>query len=544
RAMINVWHNTPGRDSNIREPDDYLERKEKPPTLPPAPPWVENFLQPAVIGVMVACLSQSIAELMRQISPGWHHQFFLIAPILAALAGYATYRTIQKRLISGTESLRYQIFELVLIFVLCKITTHLTDTLPELTVKARGWFTDPVTFMDGETLLMFVLCATAWLAAAATGKDLFTISDPTLYIGEKNPMHRISTRYFIGGIILLITTAFSQVDLVDVLQLERPRVPGLLLGVLIYFMLGLFMLGQLNYRRHAGYWIRQKVHISAGFSTIGLRYSLLFLAGITLIALILPTGYSISLLDLVRTIINYVFFLMNLIFIIISYPFLLLLSLLSRNSDVEMPVMETPAPIQPPEVSAPGSPNPWLEILRSLLFWLIALGALGYILRGYLRDHPEIFASFRKLTPVKWLFSLLRALKSFFRRMKATVEAAMPGIVNRLRRRPGSRSLSSRRRKGHGYRERIFDHYLDTLDVAQAEGLARKSAQTPYEYKGVLEPKLNETSPEMTRLTATFVEARYSQHPFGVESADQAGADARTVQDALRTLKDNPDTDL
>ncbi len=542
--MINVWHNTPGRDSNIREADDYLERKEKPPALPPAPPWVENFLQPAVIGVMVACISQSIAVLMRQISPGWRHQFFLIGPILAALAGYATYRTIQKRLISGTESLRYQIYELVLIFVLCKISTHLSDTLPELSMKARGWFTDPVSFMDGETLLMFVLCATAWLAAAATGKDLFTISDPTLYVGEKNPMHRISTRFFAGGIVLLITTAFARVDLGEVLQFAQPRVPGLLLGILIYFMLGLFMMGQLNYRRHAGYWIRQKVHIAGGIGSQWLRYSLLFLAGITLIALILPTGYSLSILDLARTIINYIIFIMNLIFFLISYPFLLLLSLLGRDEDAEMPVMEAPAPFQPPEVSAPNAPNPWLEVLRSLIFWLIALTVLVYVLRGYLRDHPQIFASLRKLTPVKWLFSLLRALKSIFNRMKAAVEIAMPGIVNRLRRRSGSRTVSSRRGRGQGYRERIFDHYLDTLDVAQAEGLARKSTETPYEYKGVLEPRLNATSPEITRLTAAFVEARYSQHPFDAGKADQAGADAKTVQDALRTLNDNPDTDL
>ena len=540
--MINLWRNKPGRDSNIQEPDDYLERKEKPPALPSSPPWVENFLQPVVIGVMVATISQSIAQLMRQLTPDWRHQFFLIAPILAALAGYATYRTIQKRFISGSESMRYQIFELVLIFLLCKVSTHLNNTIPELIAFARGWFTDPISFLDGESLLMFALSMTAWLSAVATAKDLTTITDPTLYIGEKNPMQRISTRFFAGGIILLITTAFARVSFMEVLQTDRPRIPGLILGILIYFMLGLFMLGQINYKRHTGLWSRQKVHVAEGMGLLWLRYSLIFLAGITFIALLLPTGYTMGLLDLVRTIINIIILIANFLFFIISYPFILLISLFFENADTEMPVMESPASFQPPELSAPVSPNQWVEILRSLIFWVLALVALGFVFRGYLRDRPGLLASLRKLTPIKWLTALLHTLKMLWRRFKLTVVETLPKIVNRLRRRSGERPLSFRRQRGLGNRERIFDHYLDTLDVAQEEGLARRSTQTPYEYKGIIEPRLIEISPEMTRLTETFVEARYSQHPFNAETVDQAGVDARSVQDALRKLKDNPDT--
>ncbi len=365
--MVNLWRNDPV--PNIHESDDYLEMGEKPSTLPPVPPWVENFLQPIVIGVMVACISQSIAQLMRHMTPGWRHHFFLIAPILAALAGYATHHKIQKRFISSNESLRYQLDELVLMFLLIKISTHLNDTMPELIAHAQGWFTDPKTFFDGESILMFVLSLTAWFMAAATAKDLHTITDPTLYIGEKSPMQRISTRFFAGGIILLITTAFARVRFMELLQSDRPRVPGLILGILIYFMLGLFTLGQINYMHHTGLWHRQKVRVAEGMGLIWLRYSLFFLAVVTLIAFFLPTGYTMGLLDLVRYIFNIALFIANLVFFILSFPFLLLMSLLSKNTETEIPSMETPTAFQPPEVIASTSPNQWFEMLRSLLFW-------------------------------------------------------------------------------------------------------------------------------------------------------------------------------
>jgi hypothetical protein len=538
--MVNLWSSYPHKSINIQESDDYLERKEKPPSSQLVPPWVESILQPLVIGIMVACLSQSIAQLMRQVMPGWRYILFLIAPVLAALAGYATYQTIRKRLISGNESTRYQIYELVLIFVLCKLVTLLDNTIPELLATAQMWFTDPKSFFDGESILMFLLSLIAWLAAAATSRDLINITDPTLYIGEKSPLQRISTRFFAGGFVLLITTAFSRVKFLDLLQSDRPRVPGLILNVLIYFMLGLFMLGQINYMHHTGIWRRQKVNISKNLGLMWLRYSLLFLGVITLIAFFLPTGYTMGLLDLVRNIISILFFIANLIVFLLSYPFLLLISLLFKNAEVTMPTLEAPSAAQPLEVAPTETTGNWIEIVRSLLFWTLALVALGYVIRGYLHDRSNLPTFLRKIKPGEWLVALLHWVSSLWNRLKTTVEETMPRLVNRLRRMANQRTLSTQRQLGPGFRERVFGHYLGTLDVAKEEGLARAKNQTPYEYNKVINPKLPEIVAEWTQLTDIFIEARYSTHIFNKEMADQAASDAQKIQDSLRNINKDP----
>ena len=539
--MVNLWGPNSTRDIKIQEPDDYLEKKDKSSEDSPQPGWIVNFLQPAMIGVMVACISYTIAQLLRQWVPGWRHHLFIIAPILAALAGYATHQTIQKHYLGSNESLRYQIYELVLIFLLCKISTHLDNTMSEIISQVQGWFTDPKTFFDGETILMFVLSTMAWFSAAVTARDLHNITDPTLYIGEKSPMTRLSTRFYAGGLILLITTAFARVRFAEILQNDNPRVPGLIFNILIYFMLGLFLLGQLNYLRHTGLWRRQRVQFDAEVGKVWLRYSLLFLGLVTLIAFILPTGYTVGLLDLVRYTINLVLFIVNLIFFILSYPVLLLLSLLFRNEESALPLPETPVSFQPPETPAATSNNEWLEIARSIVFWIIALMAVGYVIRGYLRDRSNLLTSLQRIKPVKWLMIVLKNIARLWRRISSSIVETVPKMIDRLRRRSAKRLSPSRKQRGAGHRDRVFFHYLHTLDVAKEEGLSRANTQTPYEYNQVLASSLKDAKPQMARLTEIFMEARYSHHDLNNEHADQSETDAQRIQEALRNLKENPE---
>jgi hypothetical protein len=175
------------------------------------------------------------------------------------------------------------------------------------------------------------------------------------------------------------------------------------------------------------------------------------------------------------------------------------------------------------------------------VFWIIALAALGYVIRGYLREHPTFVAKLKKIKPVRWLASILHSLALLLKRLRLSVAETVPKIIERLRIRTTKRISPVRRQQGTDHRNRILYHYMHTLDVAKEEGLARRITQTPFEYGKVLEPKLMNSSHIMSRLTEIFVEARYSQHDLNAEQVNQSEGDAKTVQEAIKSLKDSPD---
>ncbi|MDF1515804.1 MAG: DUF4129 domain-containing protein [Anaerolineae bacterium] len=535
--MVNIWGNDPSSRIKLRESDDYLGKTDDPLPGPQTSPWISRFLHPLIVGIMVACIAQSLVKLIHQNAPGWQHALFIIAPIYTSFAGYATFQRIQNRFASGTESLRIQVFELVVIFILCKISTHLNLTIPALRLAAQQWFTDPLSFFDSQTILLFLISMAAWLASSATANDMYRISDPTLYVGEKSPLQRITNRFFTGGLIIIVVTAFASVNIADVITTNRSRVSGLIGNMLIYFMLGLFILGQINFTHHTGVWRLQRVRINTGLRLVWLRYSLIFLGIVTLIAFVLPTGYTVGLLDIVGYMINLFFFIANFIIFLLSVPFLLLIALLFPNRQSEVLVPETPVQVQPPQPSLPPAQNPWYEILRSVIFWALALVAIGYVLRGYFRDHPHIFAFLRNIHVRQWIKELIYAIRSFWDKLVVNIEKTMPRVIERIRQRRNRNDIKRLRKSGTGIRERVFHAYLSTLDIAQELGMGRKAAQTPYEYNKDLEPKLEDTAVKMTQLTEFFVKARYSKQPIHTSIVDTASETAKIIQDKLRTLR-------
>jgi hypothetical protein len=110
---------------------------------------------------------------------------------------------------------------------------------------------------------------------------------------------------------------------------------------------------------------------------------------------LLPTGYTVSLLDAVATIIQFLGHIGTLLFTLLTLPFAWLFSLLSNLFGTERPLPQAklwPPQISPREPVVPGGGAlDWFKILRSLLFWAVALGMLFCVIRSYLRDRPELW---------------------------------------------------------------------------------------------------------------------------------------------------------
>ena len=162
-----------------------------------------------------------------------------------------------------------------------------------------------------------------------------------------------------------------------------------------------------------------------------------------------------------------------------------------------------------------------------------------YVVRSYLRDHPELLEVFTRLRPIRALRHFLIAL---WRRLVGLAEAVSERVPRRLSLRRARRGQPEEpfrffRLSALSPRERILYYYLSILRRASQRGFPRQRAQTPHEYDAALGPNLPEAQQEMTLLTRSFVEARYSRHAFDREQARRVRAGWQRVKAALRALK-------
>ena len=494
--------------------------------------WLTYVLYPLVVGLLVGAVALSLVELMQVLTPGWHGAYLTVFLALAAVEGYYSYYFIQNSLLRISGAPAFQLAQCGALLLLLQLVTNVSEGRAPVAGVPR---------FDVKVVLSSVLALFFWLEAGLTARDLDHLDEPP----ERDrtytpPAERLAGRFFAGGAILLLAAGLARVGLSELLDPSRLSPVGPLLNVLLYFLLGLILLGQVHYALLHHWWREQRVGIAAGLTGRWVRYSAAFLGLVALLAALLPTNYTLGLLDLLRAGVGLVLYLLEFLVIVVTFPFLWLLSHLFPGGGVATPPALPSFPVQPPPPSAAASPGAdWLGVARSLLFWGVVLVMLLYLIRTYLAQHPRVARALAGLGPLRLLRRLWAALWRRLRGYARSVGERLP----RLRRvrpadRTGARGLMRRVRLGAlPPRERVLYYYLSIVRRADRQGLPRRRPQTPAEYRATLATTVPQAERDVRELTEAFEEARYSLHDVAPPRVSRARANWQRVKAALQALR-------
>jgi len=509
--------------------------------------WLDNLVRPLMIGVMFGCIALSLAGLIRLFLPSWSEARMVVGCVLAALEANYSYRLVKARSLRGAQALRFRAIEVATFFILLKIGGYVGHRWADVWADIQTWGRHPLNVVDSETTVAFILALLSWWVATQTVRDLERIGEPPeLRRYYTPPRESLTSRFFWGGIALLIFAGLGRIGIAQLLNMRRPSVPGLVLNVLIYFLLGLVMLGQVQFATLRYQWQVQRSKIADELGTRWVRYSLIFIGLTALVAFLLPTGYTMGLLDsaggMLSLIVGILWFVVGLLYFLITLPLWLLLSLwalLLGEPPLSPWRLRRIQSLRPELRSSVGLPLGWLEILRSFIFWIAALGMVYYVIRSYLHDHPEMLQALARLKPIRALRGFLIAL---WRRLVGLVEIVNERFPRRLSSRQAGAGSSGEpfrffRLGALSPRERVLYYYLSILRRAERQGFPRRRAQTPYEYDIALGSHLPEVQYEMNLLTRAFVKARYSLHPIDRGQERLVRAVWERVRPALQALK-------
>jgi len=526
----------------------------------------DGFLQPALLIATILFFLTGLINLGLALQPDWDTSLLLPLAAMTALIAYLYSR----RLSSGTILPKEWLVLLLPLVLLARLATYVNLGAARLAADVGRWWQAPLSFFDGAFIISSLLLVLVWAVSFVSTQDLNRLrlqrgelppptDSPAYYmwltgggrqVDHTTPLRHLAGRFLLGGAILLFCSALAAIGvrqllsapaLLELVTFRRPTLTAVYLNVLLYFLCGLLLLSHGQLTRLRTLWQVEETAVSPLVQRRWAPLVGVFLLLVLFLALLLPTAYSLTLADVVLTLVSIVMFIASLFLQLIFMLFALLLSPLFALFQQTAPTPPTVAPPRPVLPSVPPGAMPaWLEVVKSLLFWGFILGIVGYSVYALLTHRQgrlgqgaagSLFARLRAWGQA--LLSLWRYLSGATRR---AVRAASSAVVARLGLRPGAmgprpRWLSLRRL---GPRELIVYFYLSILERAGRLGYRRGPGQTPQEYSQTLQARLPEVQDDLWPLTAAFQEARYSRHDIGPQQASPARQHWQRLKAALQ----------
>lgn len=527
-----------------------------------------------LLAIMVTCFAVPLVAIIERIIPGWNGKYLLIVVFLVMLE--SLYSNYQLRHVSITDARWWvsRASQLVVILIAIKLLFYVIQGLDQLFLDIQLWKEDFRSFFDSQTLTTFLVAFCVWIFGGELHLLYHEIEgDERLFYDDIDAGYseiRSNIRQRLSH--LIITMGAIMTGAVGILYLgsqgnlaEYPIVQIGINAILTYFLCGLILLGLSQFAILRVRWIINRVVLDP---KIVIRWVVLGL-GLTIamafFASFLPTGYSAQLLQFLQ---NLVYLVINgillLVYIFVT-PIILLVSWIASLFRGTPVIYQPPERIQiTPELPfTQASPAPWIETVKSIVFWTVLIGFVTYAFYYYYKEHPDYFKWLRKSRflsdLVKWWNLLKARIRSVDQGIRIIIKDSL--VRKKLSKHDDSRSLELdyRNPRKLNSRQQVIYYYLTLVRRGEQSGISRNPSYTPYEYserirKKVLqsgitneleqsltqvsiEPEVVQMDDELDSLTDGFVEAKYSQHDISHDLAESSRVYWEHILRQLRSIK-------
>jgi hypothetical protein len=523
----------------------------------PAVTSLTPLLWNAALVVMGACLGAGLASLAGFVYPGayasalpWLALLVSVESLYSRAVGRRITRTFQQRVI-------YFASEWIIIGLILKGVILAGNGFATLANDTQRWLADFYTFIfEPAFLLSLITLAVVWFTVRVLAGDLAPLAvderkllrqmQATEERGGLNALRDVFAGHVIAaGVGLAIILALA--SLARMLSPTKDAaVPAI--ALLIYFTLGLLLLGHTRVRAATSTWAIEGVETEPGLGTRWAGYGLALVMGVALLALLLAAGNPLtlfqSLSDAVRTLlIGFIYFLSLLwmlivfIFQMAAYAMYSLIALLFGTPPPAPPQLQTPEQAPLEQATSSSLNIPFGSTLLVILGIAIVLGAIYYLLSRRLALGNELRAAGGLLGLLRrrmasfwaWLKGLLARPAALLQKLRSDQPKTQPqagGDASGLGNRADLRNMTAR--------ALVRYYYSLLLQRGAQSGVPRNPAQTPSEYAQMLDQQAPDAAQDVNQLTETFVEARYSTHDVSEQQAAAVREWFIHIRNALR----------
>ena len=515
---------------------------------------VATIASHVLLAGMMVCLVNTVALLASRLVRGYSGQYLPFLGLLISLEAMLTWRRTKRWMELNTYGITYWVIEWIVLIIFIKIFLYAWHGFGQFITDLGKW---PQFFLEAffnpETVFVLVLAGFVWLWTGLNVVDLNELegdynalfSDDTgVILNERNSRRQhIVSRFFILGFLMVAITALLQIDFSNFSVSPIIRMRDFT-NLVVYFLLGLTLISLTQLSVLRATWAWDQVPISTNVAKRWITFSLVFLALVSIVALVLPTSYSMGLLATLNYILSLIISVVSFLVMLIFMPILSLIGWLLTKLFGKAPTGSTinfQPPPTPPVIQQAGTSPAWFEAAKSIIFWVIFIGIVGYAFISYIRQNQDLLRKIRRLRGFTWLMKAWQWLREriggFSQQLTTTVKSTIERLGSRLRRSLPGGPISFINPNRLTPRQRVLFFYLALVRRGADSGLPRKPAQTPYEYARELQTGLSEVGQEVGDVTEAFIEARYSQHEIKNDLAEIVRTEWERIRRAIRSMR-------
>lgn len=555
----------------MKQEQHPLRANNEEPAAAGRPLRLPTSLRAFLLAVLVSALLTGLISVVRAVAPGPAWRWLLPVVFFVALESVITTHWLRHPDRRQLNRGAYRLAEYVVIaLVLRLLTWMLAGGLPGLEAW-RGYLLSPLSFIDGTYFVFLLSAFFAWergitfstlfdrLALSHAEVAYYSLPrrqqrerahDRPINLERSTVFSSLIQQWVGGGFLLVLAAAMTTVNVAAIVSertvqnVSRLGLPTeMLAALLVYFLLGLWLISQARLTMIRARWIADGVEAPAAITRTWNRAVLLLLLAVALVAGFLPIGSTFPIARLLELLMGLAVGLVQLLFFIFSSLIFLLMSLLGMAQEVESepppPPQMTPAPEVVPQA---GPLSETAVLVLGGLFWIvvavIALLALAFFLqdRGYRLEATTLR---------RWWKQLRTWLRTFWRGASRQATTLTRAVRVRLRRGEPGAGKEARtpwrfiRVNALPPREQVRYFYLSTVRRASEKGVERAPGETPSEYVQDLQENWPEAEGEIEALTGAFLRARYSRQSFSGEDVNPVKRLWKRVRAALRRRTDS-----
>jgi hypothetical protein len=519
-----------------------------------------NYLSYLIVAAMLSCFAIAIQQLGESYFRDWNGNYLPWSVFFVSLVAIYGRNLLNKQRTSiyEREYWTFRAAEWIIIAIAFRVFLYIYRGplifMQDLQAWKANWYTF---FNDPEYFTSLVFLLIIWSISNTFGQDIDLLqSRPSdnmwerlseLEADRKAARQGLFSRCLSIGMVLVFITVVLRLNLGQIFG-ETASTQVATLNVLVYFGLAVILLSLSQFALLRGRWLWEQTPAQGNIARRWFIYASVFLALLVIVAILLPTAYSIGLLDTIRILVQIIAYAFSfLFFIIMSLVSLIFTGLLSL---LGMVYQETPVQPEKPLIfdqlqqaaQNPGAVNPWLQVLAAIGFWVGLFVLVGLALWHYVHQNHELAGKLQAVPIFRWISDfwgwLLNALRGFGNEVKITFNEGVEKFRGRFTWSKAGSEWNYLSLRKLNAREKIIFYYLALVRRGEEEGLPRQKFQTPSQYSDLLKGELPlEAKPNLETLTENFLEARYSSHSFAEQDVNLVQRAWKEIRSALRRLR-------
>lgn len=515
-----------------------------------------NFL---MISIMLTCFAFITEKLIQTFYPIWGSYWFPVFTLLITPVSLFIRRNQQNAPSTFENQALFILSEIILIILIAKTISMFSLRffgISTLWQEIALWPQDFLpTFFNMDFLIRAFAIILIWLLTWFFSYPLNKLEEDEALMEQEKLGFTFTDRHdarrkLIGlifnlGILMILMMMLLKSDQFSFFENLTPT--GFLVGVmLVYYFTGFVFLAINQYAIMKARWYFSGIEVGPHLATRWLFYSIFFLLFVIIIIAFLPTNLPLGISSVAQWLSESFFYIVSILFNIITFPIFLFLALISRlfgRETIDQPFTPTePGTDIFPQIIGT---TPWLDVVRSILFWLTFIGIVFAAIIYYINNKPNFSHFLRELR----IFALLRELWHLIKRgIKETQGAATETIQTGIHK--FQSFLRNQRQKirqsSHLIRQlpprlAVIKIYTDWVHWNQQHGFTRQDSQTPYEYAQAYahkNPEIADLVDPINVLTDIFIQARYSRRPIVKTQALQAKELTKHLKKSLAQKND------